>query len=264
MQVRFGLKCSLKTLKDQIMKMRKQNHPEATIECGCWRCLQRSAEGTRWGANSLVAVTGQAAFQLPKGRTTLGLGEDAQPGLGCWLWQTLPGLQAVSHPKRERARLAQPPSFPLPLSTFTNTTERDATCVPARCGPGWRNLPCGDVILHGFGASICFFSCRDLHASQLFLKLCFGAYSWVLFSWKTVNIFLLLYDLSYRNTRADLVVVIESFRIQGKDLVRQGMRIQNETSHKTNALFAAIILKSSCANLVWEFIKQTLRKHFTN
>lgn len=85
---------------------------------------------------------------------------------------------------------------------------------------------------------------------MLFLNAYFSPYSWVLFSWKPENIFPSLYDLSYRNNRADFVVAIELFWIQGKTLVRQDLSIQNEMLYKINGLFAEAIFKSSSANLV--------------
>jgi len=57
---------------------------------------------------------------------------------------------------------------------------------------------------------------------------------------------------------------MESFRVQAKTLVWQDVKIQNETLHKNDGLFDALILKSSCANSVSEFIKRTPGKYFTN
>lgn len=54
----------------------------------------------------------------------------------------------------------------------------------------------------------------------------------------------------YMTSATDFVVVIESFRIQRKTPIKKYVRIQNKTVNKTDGPFAALILKSSCANLV--------------
>lgn len=56
-----------------------------------------------------------------------------------------------------------------------------------------------------------------------------------------------------------LLLLLNHLEYKEKILVRLDRRIQSETLHKIDRLFAALILKSSCANLVWEFIKKTLR-----